>query len=284
MSDRVLKFLLGCTVVCLVLTGVLDFGPLLGVNNDANAIITILAGLVFTVVHGGLALGWKRVAVFIGITVAVSFTSEAVGVATGCVFGNYHYTDNLGPKILGVPPLIQAGYVAMSYASLIVARIILGAIATPAGWRFVAVALAGAFIMVSWDVAMDPYQSTISGDWIWHDGGPYFGVPLHNYAGWFGTVFLFLLLYQAYEKTNPVSAPTSPASSRWFWSEPVVFYALMAVGIIIVPLMGGVAGPIASPQNYSGSLNVLEGSLSLVATFVMGTPVVLALGRLALRE
>jgi hypothetical protein len=55
--------------------------------------------------------------------------------------------------------------------------------------------LAGAFIMVSWDVAMDPYQSTVTGDWIWRDGGGYFGVPLHNYAGWFGTVFMFMLVY-----------------------------------------------------------------------------------------
>ena len=44
-----------------------------------------------------------------------------------------------------------------------------------------AASLAGAFIMVSWDVAMDPYQSTVTGDWIWHDGGGYFGA--HPYQG-----------------------------------------------------------------------------------------------------
>ena len=52
-----------------------------------------------------------------------------------------------------------------------------------------ATTLAGAMIMVSWDVAMDPFQSTAGGQWIWRNGGEYFGVGLHNYAGWFGTVF-----------------------------------------------------------------------------------------------
>src|SRR3974377_2085802 len=71
------------------------------------------------------------------------------------------------------------------------------------GGPILAASVAGAFIMVSWDVAMDPYQSTVSGDWIWPDGGGYFGVPLHNYAGWFGTVFLFMLVYFLFASRSP---------------------------------------------------------------------------------
>ena len=85
----------------------------------------MLAALIFVVAHGYIALGWRNIVAFILITVAVSFTSEAIGVATGLIFGRYHYTDLLGPKLLGVPLLIQIGYLATGYASLVIARIIL---------------------------------------------------------------------------------------------------------------------------------------------------------------
>jgi putative membrane protein len=186
---------LAVMIAALAFIAILDVGPLVGIGANAKAVLTLLAALIFVVAHGYIALGWRNIVAFILITVAVSFTSEAIGVATGLIFGRYHYTDLLGPKLLGVPPLIQIGYLATGYASLVIARIILSLLEPVAGRAILAASLAGALIMVSWDVAMDPYQSTVMGDWIWHDGGGYFGVPLHNYAGWFGTVFVFMLVY-----------------------------------------------------------------------------------------
>ena len=106
-------------VLLLCVTAVLDVGSLVGIGDDANAILTVLVGLAFIVLHGARAMGRRMIAAFIVITVAVSFTSEAIGVATGWVFGSYYYTDLIGPKLLGVPPLIQAGYAAVGYCSLI---------------------------------------------------------------------------------------------------------------------------------------------------------------------
>ena len=137
--------------------------------------------------------------------------------------------------------------------------------------------------MVSWDVAMDPYQSTVTGDWIWHDGGGYFGVPLHNYAGWFGTVFTFMLVYFIFASRWAERPREDLMGDRTtFWSLTVVYYALIAIGIIIVPLVGGISLPYASPANYDGTPQAVEASLSLVAIFVMGSPVVFALCRLLL--
>lgn len=272
------------TVILFVLlagVGVLALGRLTGISDTANAFLTIFLGLAFMILHGKKALGWERLLVFVLITVAVSFTAEAVGVATGWVFGKYHYTDQLGPKILGVPPFIQAGYAAMGYASLAIARIILGFRESPRGGSLVALALGGAMVMVSWDVAMDPWQSTVGGDWIWEEGGPYFGVPLHNYAGWFGTVFLFMLFYLIYESRRPL--PAEREEGRLFQSAPVLYYALVGLGIVLAPWVGGLDSEIASPQNYAGSVESLGKSMTLMALFVMGTPVVLALVRLGCR-
>ena len=270
-------------IAALLVIAVLDFGPLIGIGVDSDAILTLMAALIFVFVHGAIALGPRHMIAFSLITVVISFSSEAIGVATGLVFGAYHYTDQLGPKLLGVPPMIQIGYLATGYASVMMGRIILSLLCPVTGWAVLAASLAGAFIMVSWDVAMDPYQSTVTGDWIWHDGGGYFGVPLHNYAGWFGTVFTFMLVYFVFASRH-AEQPREDlmGDSTTFWSLPVVYYALIAIGIIIVPLVGGISLPYASPANYDGTPQAVEASLSLVAIFVMGSPVVFALCRLLL--
>ena len=275
--------LLALMIAALLFIAILDIGPLLGIGDDANAILTLLAALVFVVAHGYIALGWRNIIAFSLITIVISFTSEAVGVATGLIFGAYHYTDLLGPKLLGVPPMIQIGYLATGYASVMMGRIILSLRAPVRGWAILAASLAGAFIMVSWDVAMDPYQSTIAGDWIWRDGGGYFGVPLHNYAGWFGTVFVFMLVYFVFASRYAEQPQEDLIQNRIaFWSLPILYYALIALGIIIAPLVDGVSLPYASPANYTGTIQTLEASMSLVAIFVMGSPVVFALCRLFL--
>lgn len=266
----------------LIVTAILVAGPLIGINDQVNSILSMLMGFSFTLLHGGVSLGMKRLITFIVITVALSLTSEALGVATGVIFGRYYYTDLLGPKILGVPIMIQVAYVSMGYASLTIARIILGYAATTAkGWGVVKIAICGAFVMAAWDVSMDPYQSTVGGYWIWQDGGGYFGVPLHNYAGWYFTVFAFMLIYLLCETKNPLPpAADGLRTSPLFWAGPAVYYALMACTIILNPIVEPLVPPIALPQNYTGSLAAMEQSLSLIASFVMGMPVFFALCRL----
>jgi hypothetical protein len=85
-------------IAALPFIAMLDVGPLVGIGADANAILTLLAALVFVVAHGYIALGWRNIIAFSLITVVISFTSEAIGVATGLIFGAYHYTDLLGPS------------------------------------------------------------------------------------------------------------------------------------------------------------------------------------------
>jgi putative membrane protein len=275
--------LLAVMIAALLFIAILDIGPLVGISDNANTILTLLAALIFVIAHGYIALGRRNIIAFSLISVVISFTSEVIGVATGLVFGAYHYTDLLGPKLLGVPPMIQIGYLATGYASVMMGRIILSLLRPVTGRAILAAPLAGAFIMVSWDVAMDPYQSTVTGDWIWRDGGGYFGVPLHNYAGWFGTVFMYMLVYFIFASRYAEQPQEDLIRNRTaFWSLPVFYYALIALGIIIAPLVGGISLPYASPANYAGTPHALEASMSLVAIFVMGSPVVFALCRLFL--
>lgn len=263
---------------------ILTFSPVFNIDDSTNAILTLLIGAIFVFLHGSKAMGWRNILAFIVITFVISFISEATGVATGLIFGNYYYTDNLGPKIFGVPPMIQVAYIAMGYASLTIARILLDFIGTNLKkWSSIlAVSLIGSFIMVSWDVVMDPYQSTYSGDWIWPNGGPYFGIALHNYVGWFATVFIFMLAYQAFARMYEEKVDKTIAKSNFFWSMPTLYYGLIALGMVVVPIIGGVSLPYAQPNNYSGTLTQLTHSISLITFFVMGTPVAMVLTKLFL--
>lgn len=183
-------------------------------------------------------VGWRNALLVFAVIAVVSFTFEALGVATGLVFGDYYYPSGpLGPLVLGVPPLIQLQYFAMGYASLQVARSITGTLTSAArGWMLVGASVMGAFAMTALDLASDPMQSTQLGDWIWRDGGAYFGVPIHNFIGWFvatGTFFvlvnLVLLRASALER---IEAP-HPAS---FYLQGVLLYGTFPFAIIVRPL------------------------------------------------
>src|SRR5512145_734917 len=60
----------------------------------------------FAIAHGSQRLGWKTTLLLLGTTFAISLAFESVGVATGIVYGKYHYTDALGTKFLGLVPWI----------------------------------------------------------------------------------------------------------------------------------------------------------------------------------
>jgi uncharacterized membrane protein len=265
----------------LAITAFLVVAPAFGVIGSVTTILFPVLGIAFMAAHGVDALGARSLGAFILITAVVSFSSEAAGVATGLVFGDYHYSDQLGPKLLGVPPVVQLAYISMGYASLSVARVVLGNTGSPRGLRLLALPLAGTFVMVAWDMALDPYSSTVSGDWVWEEGGEYFGVPIHNYIGWFCTVLLIFTLYEAYSACIAAPKPRANAMSRAFWSEPIVYYAIFAAIYITAPVIpGALPESIDFPQNYAGSLEALSISVALIAVFAMGPYVVFAVLRL----
>lgn len=154
--------------------------------------------VVFALWHFIAWAGWRYAIGGLIIIATVSFFVEALGVATGLVFGNYYYPDGpLGPLLLGVPPLIQLQYFAMGYGCLMIARSVTSTLSSAARRVTLVVgAIIGAFGMTMLDLASDPRQSTQLGMWVWRDGGPFFGVPVHNFVGWFVETLIFFLLVQ----------------------------------------------------------------------------------------
>jgi uncharacterized membrane protein len=93
--------------------------------------VTTLTGFAFALLHAGQREGWGRALRLLALVFAVSLLFESVGVATGVVYGPYHYTNILGPLFLGlVPYLILVAWFMMSYPSFVFADRLI-----PVGWK-----------------------------------------------------------------------------------------------------------------------------------------------------
>src|SRR5512137_2300126 len=68
-------------------------------------LLTLLA-FIFAILHSYRTLGWRYALLLLVLTFGVSLLFECVGVATGWIYGPYHYTDKLGSKFLGLVPLL----------------------------------------------------------------------------------------------------------------------------------------------------------------------------------
>ena len=175
----------------------------------------------FGLLHGALTYGWRGILFFLVVCLGVSNAFENLSIMTGFPFGWYHYSDALGPKMFLVPLLIGPAYFGMGYLSWTLARAILGdADAKLIGLRSFATPVIASFIMVSWDLTIDPMASTINGSSVWRDGGSYFGVPVSNFLGWYLTVYVFFQCFALYARSRSASY----AKASGYWVAPLLAY------------------------------------------------------------
>ena len=238
--------------------------------------IKTLFMMLFSIFHAAYVLGWRHTLLFFGITVAVSWSYEHVGVETGLIYGAYHYTDALGLKLGHVPIIIPIAWFMMIYPSYIIANLI------GSGRQMMTrdkkknnnnpitlvqilwLSFLSAVIMTAWDLVVDPYLSgPTERAWIWEDGGQYFGVPLHNFGGWLLTTFTIYFVFRLLsERKFQMHTSRRP----------------LTTSIILLPLISYGATMIA---------NIIPGEppeLRIIGPIVMGIPLVIAATRLLMNN
>lgn len=95
------------------------------------------------------------------------------------------------------------------------------------------------------------------GLWVWEDGGPFYGVSIHNYVGWFVVAFISYTAHGFHLKQERVpSLQDAPKRVRVWSIAPLLMYGFCAVVFVVV--------------NY-------EGSLGLVSFYAIGIPFLAAL-------
>jgi putative membrane protein len=217
--------------------------------------ISVIALMMFSLCHASYSVGIVLSGSFFGISAVISWAFEQVGVATGAIYGAYHYPDKLGLRLGHVPLVIPLTWFAMGYPSHVIANLISKgypvAIESRKGWLFWLAFLGGA-VMTGWDLPMDPMMSS-AGNWIWEEGGAYFGVPVRNYFGWILTTSTIYLLYRLLESARGI--------------RPV---GEMTLSIALMPVLA-----------YGGAMTLYVAqakpeALRIIAAYSMGLPMLIA--------
>lgn len=148
------------------------------------------AGMVFA-----FHKGWSKPFIaYLAAVFAAGWLVELVGVKTGLIFGEYHYDDGLGFKILDIPLIIGLNWALLIYCT--------GTIASYTPLPNWAKALLGAALMVALDFLIEPF-AIAHGLWTWETST----IPLANYVAWFVISFLMLLpcFKYSFSSRNPLA-------------------------------------------------------------------------------
>ena len=228
----------------------------------------------FALVHGSLVYRYRRMLIFTALCLGVAGLSESLSLRTGFPFGDYYFTDVMGPRISHLPILLVLAYLGIGYCSWVLSMLLLGNAQKPiAGIRVLTTPLLASFIMLAWDLSMEADWSTIDRAWIWRHGGPFFGVPWSNFAGWYLTAYLFYQAFAFYCSRRP--GPTR-ALPRSYWRCAILLYGICAGGNLLI-LQKPMAPPVvidASGRRWS-TATILQMD-AMMSIFVMGPLALLA--------
>lgn len=253
---RLVTVLLFAIMICVI--GIAMIRPWIYIPNIGNIPFTLFF-TAFALTHAAATLGPRRAAWFFALAAAISWCFEEVGVATGLIYGSYHYSAMLGARLGFVPILIPLAWFMMLYPSWRVAQTLMPRPSASTRWPFLlAQSAVAAMVMTAWDAVMDPGMAA-SGNWIWRHPGPYFGVPLQNYAGWLLTTitiyFVAGLVFSRSSRPPLTLAALNPLASDGYAALPVLLYAWFALRYIV---------------------NEPQGVFHIIALFSMGFPAILA--------
>jgi putative membrane protein len=228
-----------------------------------------LISVVFALVHGAVRYGWSGITAFVVICLVVSNMLENTSILTGFPFGHYHYTDALGPKLFLVPLLIGPAYFANGYFAWVIGNVLIGEVRRRSSvFMTFAVPFIAAFVMVMWDLTFDPRASTIEHQWIWEQGGGYFGVPLTNYLGWFFTVYLFLQLFALFVRFRPGSE-TARTLPRSHYAQAVLTYAVMGLTPVLTFVISGSNSQVTDAAGVVWQTRSIAESVATVSIYTM---------------
>ncbi|MCG2583602.1 carotenoid biosynthesis protein [Massilia sp. TS11] len=133
-------------------------------------------------------LGARAALRFVLLGVSFGWFAEQMGATRGWFFGDYVYTEVLGPRIGAVPVVIPLMWFALSYTGYVIANLLVWQTArdnaASLGQNLV-MALLAALIVCAYDLGADPYMVYVLKAWIMaKTDGWWFGETLQGFVGW----------------------------------------------------------------------------------------------------
>jgi uncharacterized membrane protein len=186
----------------------------------------------FILLHSSKMLGNKKTAIFFIIAFIFGLASEAISV----LIGLYYY--NLPNFFFGLVPLATPiSWIFIIYISYILANLFLFGFGgeepkkTDNKWYLLGLLLLlssiSGFIAVNLDMILDPVSVAPQvALWIYYGGGPYFGVPISNYIGWFEVTVIAIFLFRLYEVFTPSSNDSKPEINNYTYLYIILLYII----------------------------------------------------------
>mgnify|MGYP000091377254 CR=1 FL=1 len=134
----------------------------------------------------------RRAAVGVAGLAGYAYVIEFVGLRTGWPYGEFHYAIDLGPTVAGVPIGLPVFFLPLVCNAYLLCLLLLGDRARAAAVRLPAVVAT----VVATDLVLDPGAVAL-GFWAYAGGGPFYGVPLSNFAGWVLSATVTVLVLDA---------------------------------------------------------------------------------------
>jgi putative membrane protein len=159
------------------------------------------------------------------IAAILGFVIEVVGVWYGFVFGHYEYTDALRPKFLGVPLVMACAWMVLfAYIRRLM---------TLVNWSPWAKVVTSSCWITLIDLVIDPLAAGGLDYWRWKESGSYYGIPWHNFIGWFAaSLMLFGLAEMGRRQTYRAIVGSVGLSIILFFTVIALARALFIAGAV----------------------------------------------------
>jgi putative membrane protein len=139
----------------------------------------------------------RRAAAGVAALAAYAYAIEFVGTRTGWPYGHFEYVVDLGPTVGGIPLALPVFVLPLVMNAYLLGLLLLGERAARRVVRLPAVVA----LVVVMDLVLDPGAVAL-GFWQYAAGGPVYGVPLSNYAGWvLSATVSVIVLDAAFDRT-----------------------------------------------------------------------------------
>jgi len=183
------------------------------------------------------SIGKKKAAVFLAITLSISFLLELIGVTTGYPLGvTYSYDKSFSPiNVLGLPIIVPINWAVINILGygIVTSILTLSGKGKPnASSRKISIVLLiilDALVVTAMDVILDPLR-VAQGAWIWEYGGPFYGVPISNYVGWIVVSAVSIGIFRIIEYKRPGEERILKGGMS---GMPPVIYMLIAGYLVI---------------------------------------------------
>jgi putative membrane protein len=214
---------------------------------SGGGVVYMLLGMAAVAVYAYRMLGLWHFLGFMIPAIFLSLGSELLGTSTGFPFGHYRYLSGLGYKISGfVPFTIPLSWFYLGFSAYWIVLTGLETRAIPQILKYVGAIAFGSLLLTSWDFVLDPAMSqTTLPFWVWEQPGAFFGMPYQNFAGWFGTGVVFMIVATSIWQAKPLKMPrTELGLPLAIYLSNFAFATIMslAAGIYIPVLLGLIVG------------------------------------------